>query len=200
MVQETRLPLFFATVRNNQRLVWWPRSGLAVTVIAALLVDYFFLRPLGSYSEHSAQSLTLGLLLLEGGLLSLLIAALRTARRRTKAHTVAPEPSGLHLFPRRGTPEGSLRGPRRDHPDVVTTHERLEIFAEDYAPGLAQVRDELEELVKLVRRTVAASQRVIASLRSTTLAYFELRSEPGEGASVGAQIPLAVKEEPSHGG
>jgi hypothetical protein len=67
---------------------------------------------------------------------------------------------------------------------VVTTHERLEIFAEDYAPGLAQVRDELEELVKLVRRMVAASQRVIASLRSTTLAYFELRSEPGEGASV----------------
>jgi PAS domain S-box-containing protein len=57
---------------------------------------------------------------------------------------------------------------------VVATHQRLQIFAEDNPPGSAEGREELEDLVELVRRTVAEARRVIADLRPTTLDDFGL--------------------------
>ncbi|MDP8950599.1 MAG: PAS domain S-box protein, partial [Actinomycetota bacterium] len=52
---------------------------------------------------------------------------------------------------------------------VVATHQRLQMFAEDHAPGSAEGREELEVLIELVRGTVAEARRVIADLRPTTL-------------------------------
>ncbi len=57
---------------------------------------------------------------------------------------------------------------------VIAVHQRLQIFAEDYPPGDAKGREELEELVGLVRRTVAEARRVISDLRPTTLDDFGL--------------------------
>jgi PAS domain S-box-containing protein len=57
---------------------------------------------------------------------------------------------------------------------VVAAHQRLQIFAEDNPPGSAEGREELEDLVELVRRTVAEARRVIADLRPTTLDDFGL--------------------------
>jgi PAS domain S-box-containing protein len=57
---------------------------------------------------------------------------------------------------------------------LVAAHQRLQIFAEDYQPGSAEGRKELEELVDLVRQTVTEARRVIADLRPTTLDDFGL--------------------------
>ena len=57
---------------------------------------------------------------------------------------------------------------------VVAVHQRLQIFAEDYPPGSAEGREELEELIGLVRQTVAEARRVIADLRPTALDDFGL--------------------------
>jgi signal transduction histidine kinase len=57
---------------------------------------------------------------------------------------------------------------------VVAAHQRLQLFAEDYQPGSAEGRRELEETIDLVRRTVTEARRVIADLRPTTLDDFGL--------------------------
>jgi len=56
---------------------------------------------------------------------------------------------------------------------AVAAHQRLEIFEEDYALP-SQGRQELQEVIGLVRRTVAEARRVIAALRPTTLDDFGL--------------------------
>ena len=57
---------------------------------------------------------------------------------------------------------------------MVAAHQRLQIFAEDYPPGSAEGREDLEELIKLVQRAVTEARRVIADLRPTTLDDFGL--------------------------
>ena len=57
---------------------------------------------------------------------------------------------------------------------VVAAHQRLQIFAEDHPPGSAEAREDLEETIELVRRTVTEARRVIADLRPTTLDDFGL--------------------------
>ncbi len=52
---------------------------------------------------------------------------------------------------------------------VVAAHQRLQIVAEDHPPGTAEGREELEEVIELVRRTITEARRVIANLRPTTL-------------------------------
>ena len=52
---------------------------------------------------------------------------------------------------------------------VVAAHQRLQIVAEDHPPCTAEGREELEEVIELVRRTVTEARRVIANLRPTTL-------------------------------
>ena len=52
---------------------------------------------------------------------------------------------------------------------VVAAHQRLQIVAEDHPPATDEGREELEEVITLVRRTVTEARRVIANLRPTTL-------------------------------
>ena len=57
---------------------------------------------------------------------------------------------------------------------AVAAHQRLQLFAQDYPPDLAEGRAELEELLGILQRTVAEARRIIAGLRPTTLDDFGL--------------------------
>src|SRR5215210_3296790 len=59
--------------------------GLLATVIAALAADYLFLAPTGSFTGPGPKFVPLGLFALQGVLVTLLIAALRSARQATEA-------------------------------------------------------------------------------------------------------------------
>jgi len=52
---------------------------------------------------------------------------------------------------------------------AVVAYQRLQMFVEDYPPGSAEGREELEDIVGLVRKAVEEARRVIADLRPTTL-------------------------------
>jgi PAS domain S-box-containing protein len=52
---------------------------------------------------------------------------------------------------------------------AVAAYQRLQMLAEDHPPGSAEGREELEDIVGLVRRVVGEARRVIADLRPTTL-------------------------------
>lgn len=87
---ETESPflLFFAAVMIS---TWYGGRGpgLLAIALATLVSDYFFLSPLYSLFEHSlGQSLRLGLFVLEGGLISWLVAALQTAKRQAEVSTL----------------------------------------------------------------------------------------------------------------
>lgn len=68
--------------------------GLLATALAALVSDYFFISPINSFSGPSVETVPLGLFALEGILISLLVAALRSATARAK--TSAQE--NAHLY------------------------------------------------------------------------------------------------------
>src|SRR5215210_6113010 len=59
--------------------------GLLATAIAALAADYLFLAPTGSFTGPGPKFVPLGLFALQGVLVTLLIAALRSARQATEA-------------------------------------------------------------------------------------------------------------------
>jgi PAS domain S-box-containing protein len=62
--------------------------GLLATALAALVVDYFFLPPRGSFTGPGLQAVPLGLFVLQGVLISSLVAALRSARERAVEGTL----------------------------------------------------------------------------------------------------------------
>jgi signal transduction histidine kinase len=57
---------------------------------------------------------------------------------------------------------------------AVAAYQRLEIYKEDYPPDSARGQEEMNEIIELLRRTVAETRRVIADLRPTTLDDFGL--------------------------
>jgi PAS domain S-box-containing protein len=61
--------------------------GLLATALGAVAGDYFFLPPVGSFTPLSIAFLPLFLFVLQGGLISLLVEALRSARVRAEAST-----------------------------------------------------------------------------------------------------------------
>jgi len=65
---------------------------------------------------------------------------------------------------------------------AVVAYQRLQMFVEDYPPGSAEGREELEDIVGLVRKAVEEARRVIADLRPTTL------DDLGLAAAVRAQL------------
>ncbi len=62
--------------------------GLLVTVLGAVAADYFFLPPVGAFTQPGVKFLPLSLFVLQGGLISYLVEALRSARRRAEARTL----------------------------------------------------------------------------------------------------------------
>jgi signal transduction histidine kinase len=88
---------------------------------------------------------------------------------------------------------------------AVAAHQRLEMFAEDYPPGSAEGREELEGLIGIVRMTVGEARRVIADLRPTTLDDFglaaavrmQLDNLRAEGYEVGYEEALGEEHLPA---
>jgi PAS domain S-box-containing protein len=57
---------------------------------------------------------------------------------------------------------------------AAAAYRRLDIFAKHRSPDSAKEREDLEDIVELVRRTVSEARRIIADLRPTTLDDFGL--------------------------
>ncbi len=83
-VQDTPFLLTFGAIMVS---AWYGGlgPGLLATVLAALIADYFFLHPKGSFSGLSPQAAPLVAFLLEGGLVSFLASSLRSATARAEA-------------------------------------------------------------------------------------------------------------------
>ena len=58
--------------------------GLLATALGAVAADYYFLSPVGSFTPLGVAFLPLFLFVLQGGLISLLVEALRSARERAE--------------------------------------------------------------------------------------------------------------------
>ncbi len=83
-VQDTPFLLTFGAIMVS---AWFGGlgPGILATVLAALITDYFFLYPRGSFSGLSPQAAPLAAFLIEGGLVSFLASSLRSATARAEA-------------------------------------------------------------------------------------------------------------------
>ena len=86
IVQETPFLLVFAAIMVS---AWYGGvgPGLAATVVAALITDYFFLPPIG-FSGLGLEAMPMVVFVLEGALVSLVVTALRSARYRAETSTL----------------------------------------------------------------------------------------------------------------
>jgi len=116
--EESPFLLFFGAVMLG---AWFGGlgPGLLATALAALAADYFFLPPAHSLLIYdSGQGLLLALFVLEGSLLSLLVATMRSARRQSEERTTQS---------------------RRDQEDLRQSEERFRATFEQAAVGIAHV-------------------------------------------------------------
>src|SRR5215210_3528595 len=116
--EESPFLLFFGAVMLG---AWFGGlgPGLLATALAALAADYFFFSPAHSLLIYdSGQGLLLALFVLEGSLLSLLVATMRSARRQSEERTTQS---------------------RRDQEDLRQSEERFRATFEQAAVGIAHV-------------------------------------------------------------
>ena len=87
IVQETPFLLVFVAVLFS---AWYGGlgPGLAATAGAALIIDYFFLPPLYSFTAFDIKAVPLGAFVLEGVLFSLIVTALRSVQHRAEANAL----------------------------------------------------------------------------------------------------------------
>jgi PAS domain S-box-containing protein len=87
VVQETPFLLIFGAIMVS---AWFGGlgPGLAATALSAAATDYFFLPPKGSFSSTGLEAAPIVGFVLEGTLISLLVAALRQARERAESSTL----------------------------------------------------------------------------------------------------------------
>ena len=87
IVQETPFLLVFVAILFS---AWYGGLGpsLAATVGAALVIGYFFLPPLYSFTAFDIKGVPLGLFVVEGVLFSLIVTALRSAQHRAEANAL----------------------------------------------------------------------------------------------------------------
>jgi signal transduction histidine kinase len=167
--------------------------GLLATALAALVSDYFFISPINSFSGPTAPSVEtvpLGLFMLEGIVISFVVAALRSATARAKSSALENARLYEELAERERELQGLVRrimaAQEEERRNVAyevhdgftqmaaAAYRRLALFAEHRPPESAQDREELEDTVALVQRTVGEARRVIANLRPTALDDFGL--------------------------
>ena len=184
--------LFLAAVVVS---VWYGGlgPGLLATALAAIVSDYFFVSPINSFSGPTAPSVEtvpLGLFVLEGILISLLVAALHSATARAKTSSLENarlyEELAEHEIELRDLVRQIMAAQEEERRRVAyevhdgftqmaaAAYRRLALFAEHSPPESAQDREELEDIVALVQRTVGEARRVIANLRPTALDDFGL--------------------------
>jgi signal transduction histidine kinase len=165
--------------------------GLLATALGAMTADYLFLSPVGSFTGLVGKGfLPLFLFVLQGALIASLAHALDLARQRAEAsrlealsnqEKLAERERELHDLVGRlivAQEEERRRVAYEVHDGftqmAAAAYRRLALFAEHRPPEDAQDREELEDAVALVRRTVGEARRVIANLRPTTLDDFGL--------------------------
>jgi signal transduction histidine kinase len=165
--------------------------GVLATVLGALSADYFYLEPVGSFTGAAGGGLWLQVLfVLQGVLITALAQALHLARQRAEnsalevhrhQEKLAERERQLHSLVGRmmDAQEEERRRVAYEVHDGFTqmaaaAYRRLALFAEHRPPDDARDREELEDAVALVQRTVAESRRIIADLRPTTLDDFGL--------------------------
>jgi K+-sensing histidine kinase KdpD len=71
--------------------------GILATLLGALAADYFFLKPVGSFTVVGVGFLPFLLFALQGLVISFLVEALRSARRRAEMHTLDIRRKGEEL-------------------------------------------------------------------------------------------------------
>ncbi len=82
--EESPFLLFFSAVMLSALVGGW-RAGLLATGLAAVVVWYFFLAPYYSLAfDSGGDAIRLGIFVLEGALISFLVAAIDSARRRSE--------------------------------------------------------------------------------------------------------------------
>jgi signal transduction histidine kinase len=165
--------------------------GLVATVLGSLSADYFYLEPVGSFTGVAGGGFWLQVLfVLQGVLITSLAQALHLARQRSEKSALevqrhqeklAERERQLHSLVGRmiDAQEEERRRVAYEVHDGFTqmaaaAYRRLALFAEHRPPEDAQDRQELEDTVALVQRTVAEARRIIANLRPTTLDDFGL--------------------------
>lgn len=184
ILQETPFLLVFAAVMVS---AWYGGlgPGLLATVLAALITDYFFLDPIGSFSGLSLESVPLGAFLLEGALVSMLAAGLRSSRRRAeqstqqaREHQERLRQSEQKIRDLVGRILAAMEEERRRvayevHDGftqmAISAYQLLQNFADDYPQASAKATNELEVVIDRLEQTIKEARHVIADLRPTAL-------------------------------
>lgn len=165
--------------------------GLVATALGALSADYFYLAPVGSFTGPVGAGFWLQVLfVLQGVLITALAQALHLSRQRAEKSTLevkrhqeelAGRERELHDLVGRlivAQDEERRRVAYEVHDGftqmAAAAYRRLALFAEHRPPESAQDREDLEEAVALVQRTVGEARRIIANLRPTMLDDFGL--------------------------
>jgi signal transduction histidine kinase len=164
--------------------------GILATVLGALGADYFFLPPEGSFTGLGLAFLPLLLFTLQGILIASLFEALRLARRRAEASTLEGarlngelSEHKLRLQQLVGQLVAAQEEERRRvayevHDGLAQTvtaaYQHLQTYAADNPPGSARGQEELDEALRMLRRTVGEARAVVADLRPTVLDDFGL--------------------------
>lgn len=165
--------------------------GVMATVLGALSADYFYLDPVGAFTGAAGGGVWLMLLfVLQGVLITALAQALHSSRQRAEKGTLEVQRHREKLAERErqlqvlvarmiDAQEEERRRVAYEVHDGFTqmaaaAYRRLALFAEHRLPEDAQDRQELEDSVALVQRTVVEARRIIANLRPTALDDFGL--------------------------
>jgi PAS domain S-box-containing protein len=84
IVHESPFLLFFLAVLISS--IYGPRgAGLLATVLAAIVANYFFLSPFYSFQiDDLGQGIRLALFILEGGIICMLVTAMKSARQQAE--------------------------------------------------------------------------------------------------------------------
>ena len=186
IVQETPFLFVFAAVMVS---AWYGGlgPGLLATVLAALITDYFFLYPVGSFSVSgpSLEATPLIGFLLEGALVSVLAAGLRYSRRQAEQSALQARKHQEKLRQSeqkvrdlvRRLLDAQEKERRRIAYEVhdgftqmaIASYQLLQNFADDYPQASVEATEELDEVIDRLEQTIKEARRVIADLRPTVL-------------------------------
>jgi len=196
--------------------------GLLATVLATLAADYIFLQPLGSFSGLSLEFTPLVVFFLEGSLVSLLAAGLRSARQRAEQSTrrARERQESLRNKERRirdlvgrilVTQEEERRRLAYEVHDgftqtAISTYQLLQNFADMYPQASVEATEQLNETIDRLEQTIKEARRLIADLRPSALDDFGLAAalrhrvetiRADEGIEVGYEAALGEERLPA---
>ena len=184
IIQDTPFLLVFAAIMFS---AWYGGlgPGLLATVLAALITDYFFLYPVGTFTGLSLESTPLVVFVLEGALVGLLAAALRSAKLRAEQRDQRARENQERLRQSEqkiwdlvgrilvAQEEERRRVAYEVHDGftqmAIAAYQHLQNFVDDHPQASAEATEELEEAIDRLEQTIKEARRVISDLRPTAL-------------------------------